>query len=114
MQVNAVSNYYTNNKYNNTPSFKSLIIDQSALNILKQLSKEDTFELQKIKKRLSKTKFWDMKISSIGNKFEELIKSPPRMLLPMGFIRMTIKVKISNFIRLYTVLKIHHSALLKH
>lgn len=72
MQVNAVSNYYTNNKYNNTPSFKSLIIDQSALNILKQLSKEDTFELQKIKKRLSKTKFWDMKISSIGNKFEEL------------------------------------------
>lgn len=72
MQVNAVSNYYTNNKYNNTPSFKSLIIDQSALNILKQLSKEDTFELQKIEKRLSKTKFWDMKISSVRNKFEEL------------------------------------------
>ncbi len=52
MRVNAVSNHYTNNKYNNTTSFKSLIIDQSALNILKQLSKEDTFELQKIKKKI--------------------------------------------------------------
>lgn len=72
MQVNAVSNYYTNNKYNNTPSFKSLIIEKSASNIIKQLSKEDTLELQEIKKRLSKTKFWDMKISSVRNKFEEL------------------------------------------
>lgn len=72
MQVNAVNNYYTNNKYNNPPSFKSLIVDRSALNIIKQLSKEDTFEFQKIKKRLSKTKFWDMKISSVRNKFEEL------------------------------------------
>lgn len=70
MQVNAVRNCY-NNKYN-TPSFKSLIIDKSASNIIKQLSKEDTFELQKIEKRLSKTKFWDMKISSVQNIFEEL------------------------------------------
>jgi len=89
MHVNAINNYNVNNKYNNTPSFKSLIIDKSASKVIEQLSKEDVFEFQQIEKRLSKTKFWDMKISSIGNKFEELKfyfinKKSPRNVITDG------------------------------
>lgn len=89
MHVNAINNYNVNNKYNNAPSFKSLIIDKSASKVIEQLSKEDVFEFQQIEKRLSKTKFWDMKISSIGNKFEELKfyfinKKSPRNVITDG------------------------------
>lgn len=70
MRINAINNNYNANMYRNI-SFNGLIKDQAALQIIKNMSKEDRLELRKIEKRLSKTKFWDMKISSIGNEFKE-------------------------------------------
>ncbi len=71
MQIHAVSCIYGNNRDRNKPYFKSLIKDSSALPVIEKLSKFDAAELKKIERRLSSTKFWDLKISSIGNKFEE-------------------------------------------
>ena len=71
MQISAVNNCrITNYKYN-TPHFNGLIKDKSALPIIKSMSESDRLEFKQIEKRLSKTKFWDMKISSIGNEFKE-------------------------------------------
>lgn len=70
MRINAInSNYSANYRYN--PHFDGLIKDQAALPVIKSLSKSDKLELKKIEKRLAKTKFWDMKISSVGNTFKE-------------------------------------------
>ena len=70
MRINAISSNYNANKWNNTP-FNGLIKERSALPIIKSMSDEDKLELKQIEKRLSKTKFWDMKILSIGNQFKE-------------------------------------------
>ena len=59
-----------NYKYSN-PNFNGLIKDKSALPIIQRMSESDKLEFKRIEKRLSKTKFWDIKISSIGNAFEE-------------------------------------------
>lgn len=69
MRINAIgSNYSTD--YNKT-NFKGLIKDQTALPVIKTMSKADRTEFKKIKQRLSKTKNWDLKISTIGNVFNE-------------------------------------------
>lgn len=71
MQINAISNNYSANyKYNNQ-NFNGLLKDKSALPVIKKMSKSDIVEFKQIEKRLSKTKFWDIKISSIGNSFKE-------------------------------------------
>ena len=71
MRINAInSNYNANNKCKN-PNFARLIKENSALPIINSMSENDKLELKQIEKRLSKTKFWDMKISSIGNEFKE-------------------------------------------
>ena len=57
---------------NNKPNFNGLIKSRSALPIIDNFSETDSFEFQKLAKRLSKTKFWDLKISGIGDKFKEL------------------------------------------
>lgn len=65
------SSYATQNNNHKQISFRKLIVDKSASSIIKNMSEKDTVEFKKIKKRLSKTKFWDMKISNIGHNFEE-------------------------------------------
>ena len=70
MRINAVSSNYNATRWNNTP-FNGLIKERSALPIIKSMSDEDKLELKQIEKRLSKTKFWDLKILSIGNEFKE-------------------------------------------
>lgn len=71
MRIIAInSNYNANKKYNNL-NFNGLIKDKSALPIINSLSDKDMAEFKKIEKRLSKAKFWDLKISSIGNQFKE-------------------------------------------
>ena len=70
MRINAVSSNYNATRWNNTP-FNGLIKERSALPIIKSMSDEDKLELKQIEKRLSKTKFWDIKVSSIGNEFKE-------------------------------------------
>lgn len=73
MHINAINNSYNNGCQNNkNQNFGRLIKDKSVLPILNNMSAEDKIEFKKIEKRLSKTKFWDMKISAIGNKFDEL------------------------------------------
>lgn len=73
MYINSLNcSYVTPNKYNNKQrNFEGLIKDKSALPIIKNLSSEDKFEFNRIEKRLSKTKFWDMKIYGQGKNFKE-------------------------------------------
>lgn len=72
MRVNAVDGSYVTAQNNNSKiNFKSLIKDKSALPIINSMSESDILEFKKIEERLSKTKFWDLKISSIGNQFKE-------------------------------------------
>lgn len=54
-------------KNKKNPNFGKLIKDKSALRIIQKMSKEDVVELNKIEKRLSKTKLWDLKIFDSGN-----------------------------------------------
>lgn len=69
MNVNAIhNNYNTNNK---NPNFGKLIKDKSVLPIIKSMSESDRLELKQIEKRFAKTKFWDVKIFSMGDKFKE-------------------------------------------
>lgn len=71
MRINAVdSNYSASNKFN-LPNFNGLIKDKSAMPIIKSMSESDKLEFKRIEKRLSKTKFWNIKISSIGTTFKE-------------------------------------------
>ena len=72
MRINAINN--SNGAYcgDRMQSFKGLIKDKSVESIINNMSEKDILELNKIEKRLSKTKFWDMKISKVGNLFEEL------------------------------------------
>ena len=73
MHINAINNSYNNGCQNNkNQNFGRLIKDKSFLPILNKMSETDKIEFKKIEKKLSKTKFWDMKISAIGNKFDEL------------------------------------------
>ena len=75
MRINAINSAYCTNyaNSNNTNlNFKNLIKSNSALTVLEGISKEDAQELKQIEKRMSKTKFWDMKISSASNTFKEL------------------------------------------
>ena len=70
MRINAISSNYETNKFKNI-TFNGLIKEKSALPIIESMSDTDKTELRKIEKRLSKARFWDMKISSIGNEFKE-------------------------------------------
>ena len=71
MRINAINNNYNADyKYRNI-NFKNLIKDFSAIPIINKMTESDKIEFNQIEKRLSKTKYWDMKISSFGNKFEE-------------------------------------------
>lgn len=72
MYINAVNSCCAENKKYSQRNFYGLIKDRSAAPIIKNMSEKDILELKKIEKRLSRTKFWDMKISSIGNMFKEL------------------------------------------
>ena len=64
------SNYGSNHKYSQK-NFTGLIKDKSVEHIINNMSKNDILELKKIEKRLSRTKFWDMKISNINKMFNE-------------------------------------------
>lgn len=68
MHISAINSCDFSNKKTTHQQFKGLIKDKSVMNIIKNMSKRDSYEFRKIEKRLSKTKFWDMKISSIGDK----------------------------------------------
>lgn len=71
MHISAISNNNVNSKFNSKLSCKGLIKDPSALPIIQGMLKNDIIEFEQIEQRLSKTKFWDLKISSIGDKFKE-------------------------------------------
>ncbi len=70
MRINAINGVCCAKKQNK-PSFKKLIKDNSALNIINNMSENDKIEFKQIEKRLSKTTHWDLKILSIGNQFKE-------------------------------------------
>ena len=69
MRINAIDNNYIAN--NNKPNFMGLIKDKSALPVINKMSDGDKLELKQIEKRIARTKYWDMKLSSIGNSFKE-------------------------------------------
>jgi len=73
MYISAIGSGYGANRARNNkqPNFKNLIKDYSAKKIIDKMSQEDRIEFEQIEKKLSKTKFWDMKISSVGKKFQE-------------------------------------------
>ncbi len=72
MHIEAINNAYCTNHSHSQQHFSGLIKDKSAISILNKMSKSDILELKKIEKKVSKTKFWDLKISGIKNKVEEL------------------------------------------
>lgn len=75
MHISAI-NVYCNTNYkkdNYQPNFQKLIVDNFALRVVKKMSKEDKVEFQNIKKRLSKTKYWDLSISAAGEKFKNFV-----------------------------------------
>ncbi len=72
MHINAIgTSYGINYKYKTMPNFKGLITEKSAAPIIDCMSESDKAEFKQIEERLSKTKFWDMKISGIGNQFKQ-------------------------------------------
>jgi len=71
MHINTIGNYSTTRNNYLKSGFKALIKDKSALPVIDKMSECDKLEFKKIEKRLAKTKFWDLKISSIGNTFRE-------------------------------------------
>ena len=60
MQVQRVQN---NNNFN--PAFKSVIIDKSAAKVVESLTEAEQKEFNNIVKRVSDTKFWDMRLSKV-------------------------------------------------
>lgn len=72
MFINAINSCCASNHKYSQRHFKGLIKDSTVAPIIKNMSEEDILELQKVEKRLSRTKFWDMRISKIGNAFKEL------------------------------------------
>ena len=70
MRINAIDCNYSANIYNN-PRFAALIKDSSALSVINKMSESDKLELKQIEKRIDRTKYWDMKLSSIGDNFKE-------------------------------------------
>jgi hypothetical protein len=69
MYISAINKCNPDNK---TPYFGRLIKDMSSLNVINGMSKSDIVELGKIEKRLSKSKFWDLKISSLDKEHKDL------------------------------------------
>ena len=64
MYIYSIQYSTAQNKTN--PNFGKLIKDKSALRIIQKMSKDDVTELNKIEKRLSKSKSWDLEISDSG------------------------------------------------
>jgi hypothetical protein len=72
MYINAVSSInYPEKKYQKQNTFRSLIVDNSAYRVINHMSQADFLEFYKIKNKLARTKFWDLKISSLKNKMQE-------------------------------------------
>ena len=72
MHISAIGNNSgANYKYKTEPNFKRLIIEKSAMPIIESMSESDKLEFKQIEERLSKTKFWDLNLSSIKNQFNE-------------------------------------------
>ena len=68
MRINAInSTVNTNYKQYTNPNFKKLIKDGSVMPIINSMSKHEKKEFKKFENRLSKSKYWDMKISTIKN-----------------------------------------------
>lgn len=68
MRINAInSTVNTNYKQYTNPNFKKLIKDSSVMPIINSMSKHEKKEFKKFENRLSKSKYWDMKISTIKN-----------------------------------------------
>ena len=107
MQINAIgSRYDTKCQYKKQPSFKKLIVDNSAKPIIKNMSKLDFFEFKQIRKRLAKTKYWDMRISGRGNdsnqlKFEFIDKSQKHIVITDGIYPYQ---KNENTIKIYSII----------
>ncbi len=73
MRISSMNcNYSANSKSYPAVSCKGLIRDRSSWPIIRNMSQSDLLEFKQIEQRLSKTKFWDLKISGIGEKFKEL------------------------------------------
>lgn len=71
MQINAIGTNPAADKYKTESNFKRLIIEKSAMPIIESMSESDKLEFKQIEERLSKTKFWDLNLSSIKNQFNE-------------------------------------------
>jgi len=107
MHINAVNAAYnTNNKYKTYQNFCGLIKDKSVLPVIKKMPKADIGKFKKIQKRLSKTKFWDLKISSSGNifnefKFEFIDKKKKSGIITDGIYPYD---KVGNMIKVYSII----------
>ncbi|MCR5266333.1 MAG: hypothetical protein K6E29_07045 [Cyanobacteria bacterium RUI128] len=69
MHIDAINNNFNTNS--NNLHFGRLIKDKSVRPIIKSMSESDRLEFKQIEKRFAKSKFWDVKISGIGDKFKE-------------------------------------------
>lgn len=73
MRISAINSNIccANSNRNRQKSFCGLIKDRAARSVINDMSESDLAEFQQIEKRLAKTKYWDMKISSAGNKYKD-------------------------------------------
>jgi hypothetical protein len=102
MRINKIENYTPQN--NNQPSFGKLIKHYSALKVIAKMSAKDKAEFKEIEQRLSKTKFWDLKILGTGKKIKnfifEFVNKKDNSVIKNSIFPYDIK---DNIIRFYTI-----------
>ena len=59
-----IQSVQTNNNYNNNPSFRALILDDSLKHVLTKLSFDDLQEIKKVRERLKDTKYYDLLVKN--------------------------------------------------
>ena len=70
MRVNTIE---TNNTANTRQQFTGLLCDRCAKKVIDMMPTEDIVEFNRIKKSLSKTKNWDLRLSSVGRDFKNFV-----------------------------------------
>lgn len=70
MRVNTIE---TNNTANTRQQFTGLLCARCAKKVIDMMPTEDIVEFNRIKKSLSKTKNWDLRLSSVGRDFKNFV-----------------------------------------
>lgn len=103
MQVQGVNNNYNKNY---KPVFSSLIAKESAQKLIEQISQREEKDFKILCNRLSRTKFWDLRLGTMENNPEELwgefvYKKNTRKIYKFGIYPFEIK---DNKVQIYPII----------